>query len=142
MLTPPSPLLWWDGFPVAFMLTCAIELPAYVLAFAALGWCRSQPSVHRPLTVWTALALALAVNLVTHPLLWAVSLQLGRTGELLVAELALAVIEALLIFLVVRRRRGRDSAANRLGWSLMTAVGVNTLSLLVGLVLLPTIIRA
>jgi hypothetical protein len=141
VLTPSSPLLWWEGFPVAFVLTCAIELPAYVLAFAALGWCRTKPSPHRPLTILTALGLALAVNLVTHPILWAISLRLDRTGELLVAELAVALLEALLIFLVVRRRRGRDTAGNRLGWSLMSAVGVNTLSLLVGLVLLPLIIR-
>ncbi len=142
MPTPSSPLLWWEGFPVAFLLTCAVELPAYVLAFAALGWCRLQPSPYRPLTVLTALALALAVNLITHPMLWAVSLQLGRTDELLAAELAVALVEALLIFVVVRRNLGRDSAGNRLGWSLMSAVGINTLSLLVGLVLLPTIVRA
>ena len=140
VLTPSSPLLWWEGFPVAFVLTCAVELPAYVLAFAALGWCRPRPSPHRPLTVLTALGLALGINLITYPVLWAVSLQLGRTGELLVAELAVALVEALLIFLVVRRRRGRDSAGNRLGWSVMSAVGINTLSLLVGLVLLPTIV--
>ena len=92
------------------------------------------------MTVLTALGLALGINLITHPVLWAVSLQLDRTGELLAAELAVGVVEGLLIFLVVRRPRGRDSAGNRLGWSLMTAVGVNTLSLLVGLVMLPTIV--
>lgn len=140
MLTPSSPLLWWEGFPIAFLLTCAIELPAYVGAFAALGWCRSRPSPRRPLTIRTALGLALAVNLITHPLLWAVSLRLDRMGELLAAELAVAVVEALLLFVVVRRRRGQDSVGNRLGWSLTSAVGVNTLSLLVGLVLLPTLV--
>ncbi len=115
VLTPSSPLLWWEGFPVAFALTCAIELPAYVLAFAALGWCRSRPSPYRPLTIRTALALALAVNLITHPMLWAISLQLGRTGELLIAELAVAVLEALLIFLVVRRRPAGTARAT--GWA-------------------------
>ena len=88
------------------------------------------------------MALALAVNLITHPMLWAVSLQLGRTDELLAAELAVALVEALLIFVVVRRNLGRDSAGNRLGWSLMSAVGINTLSLLVGTVPPPTIVRA
>ena len=24
---------WWDGFPIAFALTCIIELPAYLGAF-------------------------------------------------------------------------------------------------------------
>ena len=40
MLASESPLLWWYGFPIAFALTCLIELPAYLGAFAALGWCR------------------------------------------------------------------------------------------------------
>ena len=34
VLPPGSPLLCWNGFPVAFALTCVIELPAYLGAFA------------------------------------------------------------------------------------------------------------
>lgn len=136
----PTGLAWaWDGFPVAFALTCVIELPAYVLAFAALGWCRPRPSPHRPLTILTALGVGLAVNLITHPVLWNVALRLRDPGQLLLAELVVAVVEGLVIFSVVLRRRGRESVANRLVWSLTSAVGVNTLSLLVGLVLLPRI---
>jgi hypothetical protein len=142
VLDPESPLLWWNGFPVAFALTCVIELPVYLLAFAALGWCRARPSPNRPLTIRTALALALAVNCITHPLLWAISVRRPPPGRLLAAELAIALVEGLLIFLVVLRRRGRESPASRLRWSLVTALGVNTLSLLVGLVLLPLILRA
>ena len=52
----------------------------------------------------------------------------------------MAVVEGLLVFLVVLRRRGRETPASRLKWSLMSAVGVNTLSLLVGLIVLPLII--
>ena len=140
MVNPDSPLLWWNGFPVAFALTCVIELPVYLLAFAALGWCRARPSPNRPLTIRTALLLALAVNCVTHPVLWALSLPEPRPGRLLAAELVVALVEGLLIFLVVLRRRGRETPASRLSWSLMSALGVNTLSLLVGLVLLPLII--
>lgn len=132
---------WWSGFPAAFVLTCVIELPAYVLAFAALGWCRRRPSPHRPLTILTALGVGLAVNLVTHPLLWTVALRLVDLGQLLVAELAVAAVEGLLIFLVALRRRGRETVASRLAWSLTTAVGVNTLSLLVGLVVLPLLVN-
>jgi hypothetical protein len=140
VVTPESPLLWWNGFPVAFALTCVIELPVYLLAFAALGWSRARPSPHRPLTIRTALGLALAVNCITHPALWAVSLRQREPGRLLIAEFGVALVEGLLIFLVVLRRRGRETAASRLKWSLMSALGVNTLSLLVGLVLLPLII--
>jgi hypothetical protein len=138
--TSGSPLLWWEGFPVAFVLTCVIELPAYVLAFATLGWCRLRPSARRPLTVLSALGLGLAVNLLTYPVLWAVSLRLSGPVELLVAQLCVAVVEGLLIFAVVLARRGDETWPSRLRWSLLTAVGVNTLSLLVGLVVLPQLI--
>lgn len=133
-------MLWWHGFPVAFVLTCVIELPVYLLAFAALGWCRSRPSPHRPLTVRTALGLGLAVNCVTHPALWVMSLRQPQPGPLLGAELGVALVEGLLIFLVVLRRLGRETRVSRLGWSMLTALGVNALSLLVGLVVLPSII--
>ena len=140
VVAPDSPLLWWNGFPVAFALTCAIELPVYLLAFAAMGWCRSRPSRNRPLTIRTALGLALAVNCISHPVLWAVFLRYPQLGWLLIAEIGVALVEGLLVFLVVLRRRGRETPASRLKWSLMSAVGVNTLSLLVGLVLLPSMI--
>jgi len=135
-----SPLLWWDGFAVGFLLTCLIELPGYVLAFVTLGWCRLRPGA-RPLTVLFALGLALAINLLTYPVFWAVARQLNGPAELLVAELGVAVVEGLLIFAVVQARRGEDSQASRLRWSLLTAVGVNTLSLLVGLVVLPLLLE-
>ena len=133
MVAPESPLLWWDGFPVAFVLTCVIELPVYLLAFAALGWCRSRPSPHRPLTIRTRVWGSLwRSTCLTHPVLWAMSLRQAEPGRLLAAELGVALVEGLLIFLVVLRRRGRETPGSRLSWSLITALGVNTLSLLVG----------
>ena len=140
MVTPGSPLLWWDGFAVAFLLTCVVEVPAYLLTFVTLGWCRFGPSPQRPMSLLSALGVALAVNLITHPLLWAIARGLSGPGELLVAELGVAVVEGLLIFAVALARRGEESRASRLRWSLLTAVGVNTLSLLVGLVVLPMLI--
>ena len=41
---------------------------------------------------------------------------------------------------MVQRRRVGEGQAGRLGWSLLCAVGVNTLSLLVGLLVLPRFI--
>ena len=140
VLTPGSPLLWWDGFPIAFALTCLIELPAYLMAFAALGWSRGRPSPRRPLTTRTTLALALAVNLISHPWLWMVALRLDSTGRLIIAELGVSVVEGLLIFAVVGRRPGYDTIGNRFGWAMLSAAGVNMLSLLVGMLVLPLII--
>jgi hypothetical protein len=141
VVTPGSPLPWWDGYGLAFLLTCVVELPAYLLAFTTLGWCRLQPSPRRPLTLLSAVGVGLAVNLVTHPVLWTVARQLNGPADLLVAELAVAAVEGLLIFVVVQARRTEDeSRLSRLRWSLLTAVGVNTLSLLVGLVVLPLLI--
>jgi hypothetical protein len=140
VLTPGSPLLWWNGFPIAFALTCLIELPAYLIAFAALGWSRSRPSPRRPLTTRTALALALAVNLLSHPWLWLIALRLDKTGSLIITELGVAAVEGLVIFGVVLRRPGTDTVGNRFAWAMLTAAGVNMLSLLVGLLVLPLMI--
>jgi hypothetical protein len=139
VLSPGSPLLAWNGFPVAFVLTCVIEIPAYVGAFSALGWIRPGRG---PLSVRSAIALALGVNLVTHPVLWAFALRAGSASVgTLLAELVVAVVEGGLIFAVVRRRGPYpETWSNRLSWSMMVAVGVNTLSLLVGLVAMPLII--
>ena len=122
------------------MLTCVIELPAYIFTFATLGWCQMRPSPRRPLTVLSAVGLVLAINLLTQPVLWAVAQRLSGPVELLVAELGVAVVEGLLIFVVVLSPRGEETWASRLRWSLLTALGVNTLSLLVGLVVLPLLI--
>lgn len=43
---------------------------------------------------------------------------------------------------MVARRRGAESVLNRLGWSLLSAIGVNTASLLVGLVLLRAVVSS
>jgi hypothetical protein len=142
VLPPGSPLLWWNGFPIAFALTCLIELPAYLLAFAALGWSRSRPSPHRPLTTRSAVALALAVNLFSHPLFWLIALRLDDTGRLIIAELGVAVFEGLLIFFVVARRPGYDTMINRFAWAMLSAAGVNMFSLMVGMLVLPLMISS
>jgi len=141
VLAPDSLLRWWYGFPIALVLTSVIEVPAYLAAFWTLGWCRTRPSPFRPLTTRSALALALAVNLISHPLLWTISLRYNRTGQQITAETCVAVIEGMLIFAVVALRPGTDTRLSRLGWSLITALGVNTLSLLIGLITMPAILN-
>ena len=86
----------------------------------------------------TGLGLALAVNLITHPLLWWLSLDFDGPQQLIMAEAAVALVEGLVIFAVVRHRRGTDSLVNRFGWSMMIAFGVNALSLLIGLLIMPS----
>jgi len=86
-----------------------------------------------------AAALALGVNLVSHPALWAVGLQMSNASSLLLAETAVAALEGFAIFLVTTRARV-DQAAGRLRWSMLTAGGVNALSLVVGVVAWPVLV--
>jgi hypothetical protein len=79
------------------------------------------------------------VNVISHPLLWMISLRYDRTGQLITAETCVAVIVGMLIFAVVALRPGTDTRLSRLGWSLLTRV--NTLSLLIGLITLPAILN-
>ncbi|HEY5821787.1 MAG TPA: hypothetical protein VIT20_07415 [Propionibacteriaceae bacterium] len=135
MFSAGSPLLWWDGFGWAFALTCVIEVPAYLLAFRVLGWWGPVG----PLAGRTAFGLTVAVNLITHPVLWAVSHQLDGVGQLMAAELGVAVTEAGLIAVVVGRASGPGDRRTRLAWSLLTAVAVNAASVLVGALILPVL---
>lgn len=135
MLGPGSPLLFWHGFLISFVLTCAIEVPAYLGAFAALGWVRRDGG---PLTRRSAIAVAVAANLITQPLLWSFALEAPGIGALLLAELAGVGVEGAVIFAVVRRRgKHPEGWGSRLAWCGMIAMGVNALSLLVGLLALP-----
>jgi hypothetical protein len=142
VLPADSPLRWWDGFPVAFALTCVIELPAYLLAFGSLGWLGRRSGARRTLSWTAAVALGIAVNLMTHPVLWAVSHRLRTAGSLLLAEAGVAVVEGLLIVLVVVRLDRPDRPRAVLAWSLLAAVGANASSLAAGLVVLPWLLGA
>lgn len=92
------------------------------------------------LGVPATVAVAVAVNLVSHPLLWAGARQLDTGWSLVLAEIGVAALEGLLIFAVVRRLPGPDRAAHRLGWALFAAVVVNAASVLVGVLVLPVVI--
>jgi hypothetical protein len=99
----------------ALLLTLAVEVPLYVAALVVL----------RLAGFGRALLLAVGVNLLTHPLLW---WALGPRPSLLavvVAEVAVWLVEAALVWLVVRRS---------LSVVLVVAAGVNAASILVGVV--------
>ncbi len=139
VLAADSPLLWWYGFPVAFALTCVIEVPAYLAAFTALGWSRGADPTPRGLGRRRAVALAMAVNLVTHPVLWALVLRWPGLVELVAAEGGVVIVEGLVIFAVMVRSGVEDTRNGCLIWSIITAVAVNALSVLVGAALLPVL---
>jgi hypothetical protein len=122
------PLSWWGGFGWAFVLTCLIELPAYLALFAALGWVRPGRDAARALTVPSALWLAFAVNCLTHPALWALSLHWPGPTRQVGLEAAVVLVEAVVICQVVRRA---------FGWALFVSLGANTLSVFLGGYLMP-----
>jgi hypothetical protein len=100
----------------ALGLTIAAELPWWVLGLVALR-----------LTRWpAALALGIAVNLLTHPVLWwALAPHPGLTRFTL-AELAVWAVETLTTFLVLRR--GLPLLA-------VLSLGANATSVAIGLLL-------
>jgi len=103
----------------AFALTLVCELPIYVFA------------LRRPLGgTLRALAVGVAVNVATHPLAW--TLAVGHVMPWLAIEVAVTLLEALLLF-VVARAFGRRMPAHE---SLLVALAANAFSAGVGLLVL------
>ena len=102
----------------AFALTLAVELPVYVLFARAARWAGA----------WRALAGALGVNVVTHPVLYAAGLSFVAAWQLVVAEAVVALVEAGLLvwWWRVRERAGVVTVA-------CVAVAANATSTAVGL---------
>ncbi|MFC4998767.1 hypothetical protein ACFPIJ_13090 [Dactylosporangium cerinum] len=101
----------------ALLLTLAVEVPLYVLALTAL----------RLATPARAALLGVAVNLLTHPVLWWLLAPRPSAGRLWGAEAAVVVVEAAVLLLACRR----DPAL-----LLVTSLGANAVSVLMGLLLL------
>ena len=80
------------AYPLALAVTLAVEVPVYAVSLR----------VARVLTVWRAAALAVLVNLATHPLLW---YGLSRAGPawFAPAEASVVLVEALGGWLLLRR---------------------------------------
>jgi hypothetical protein len=96
---------WWGGWLPAFVLTCVIELPVYLVMFELFGLIGTTAAGEQPLlTRGRALTLALVVNLVTHPAFWWAAQRMDGTVEVLVGELVVVGVEGLLVFAVLRRR--------------------------------------
>ncbi|WP_152362818.1 hypothetical protein [Microlunatus speluncae] len=129
-----SVLAWWGWFLPAFVLTFLIELPAYLLGWASLGWLRrGARAALRPVP---AIGLVFLLNLITHPLLWLASG--AAPGLLVIFELAVVAVEGLVVALLIRRRLGpqRPGSRARPEWAWLVSLGANALSVLAGMVVL------
>jgi len=84
-------------YPVALALTQLIEVPIYVVVLRRAGL----------LPTGRAVAVAVGVNLVTHPVVWAVLVHAGDAYPLrfVLAETSAMLVEAALLVAVVRRER-------------------------------------
>lgn len=117
-----------SSYLAALALTVLIEVPAYLLGLAALRRLGTAPGGRAVIGIPEAIALAVAVNVATHPALWLIfGSGAGWTSALpalLVAECVVAVVEGLLIFAVLHRDAG---------WLLLLAAAANAASLAAGL---------
>lgn len=101
----------------ALLLTLVVELPLYVAGARAL----------RLATTTRALLAALVANVATHPVLWWLLADgAGGVAGLVAAELAVCLVEAVLVRVVTR---------SALGPAALLALGANAASFSVGLVL-------
>jgi hypothetical protein len=119
----------FQNWMVAFLWTCALELPVYVAL------------LRRRLRKWWATpALTLALNTVTHPALWFVLPRLEPHAAWAGAEAAVVVVEGLLaagaLWLWPAGSGPRPKPRVALGWGLGAALLANILSASVGKLIL------
>jgi hypothetical protein len=101
-------------YPLALVITLAVEVPIYLVVFRAA----------RLMAGWRGVGAAVGVNLATHPVLWlTVS---AHPCWLLPAEAAVCLVEAGLLWCIARR----DAVL-----LLVTSVAANSASILAGTVL-------
>lgn len=119
-------MLQW---PVAYLLTCLVEIPIVVALGRGLGW--------HPRRAWEA-AVAAWLLQCTHPLLWlAGSLDLPR---LVLAELAVIAVESIALWWWAVRRAGAPRSRATPVNALIIAFIANASSVLV-VVALSAILR-
>lgn len=118
------------SYLVAFALTIAIEVPAYLLGLVALHRIGPPDGKRRRLSWLAAVLLVILLNLLTHPALWwlfSAGYEWTRLPAALpLAEVIVALLEGLLLFAVLRRDAG---------WLLLVAVGANAASYGTGMII-------
>lgn len=110
---------------VAYLLTCAVEIPLVVALVRQPGW---KPGSVHPLAETVALAWALQL---THPLLWLVGTP--DVARLVVAEVAVTFIEGTALAAWAIGRCGADPSRTTWGRAMLVAVVANGSSLALGL---------
>lgn len=117
----------------AFAVTIAIEAPIYVALFRR----RAPPGL--PLPWGPALALAVALQAVTHPALWFVAARWlyfePYWAWVLVMEVGVVLVEGGLVAAAVAAHGGRPTWRRALAFGLVAALIANAVSTLIGLVL-------
>jgi hypothetical protein len=111
----------------ALLLTLAVEVPLYVAALVAL---RLAPFRR-------ALPLAMAVNLLTHPVLWWTLGDRPPVLRIAAAEVLVWLVEAALLGLALRRRPALTgpTARRHLAVIALVAAGANAGSILAGAII-------
>ena len=105
---------------MAFLWTCALELPVYVLFVG-----------RRLERWWSVCVLALLLNVATHPALWHLFPRFGPAALwLMIAESTVIGIEALLVAVVLARSMPAAQAA---GLGLLASLAANAFSTGAGL---------
>ena len=112
---------------VAYLLTCAVEIPLVVALVRQLGW---KPGSAHPLAETVALAWALQL---THPLLWLVGTP--DVARLVAAEVAVTVVEGTALAAWAVGRCGADRSGATWGRAMLVTVVSNGSSLALGLLL-------
>lgn len=112
---------------VAYLLTCAVEIPLVVALVRRLGW---APGSALPLAETVALAWALQL---THPLLWLVGTP--DVARLVAAEVSVTVVEVTALAAWVIGRCGADRSRTTWGRAVLVTVVANGSSLALGLLL-------
>jgi hypothetical protein len=102
------------SFPAALLLTLAVEVPLYVAALTELRLARPRRGV----------LFAVAVNVLTHPVLWLLLAPRPSLGALVAAEVSVWLVEAGGLWLGLRRQPGV---------LLVVSAGANAASILAGL---------
>ena len=107
-----QPMTW----PFAFIVTLLVEVPVYIAALTLVTGIRVRPAV----------AMSVAVNAVSHPLLWFVIVPALGAGlsAVLAAEALVLAGEAIALMAVLRRDRLVLAAAALVANGLSFAVGV------------------
>jgi hypothetical protein len=118
-------LSWWAGFVPAFVLTCVIEAPCYLIGCRLLGGRLAWPAV-------------VMINLATHPLLWALALHWPGPWRLLALEAAVVVVEAALLWALQGRRAAPGERRLSIGDAVVVSLLANAASALLGTILLGT----